>query len=70
MNRFNTIFKKNQIFLWVGVALVLGGEALPIHEFKHETTSIRTNIVQLLGFVFTLIPFVVWFFQRKKEVLK
>ena len=68
MRRFKTILKNNWVIFGVGLSLVIGGEWLPMREFKPwSNIELQTNIVQSLGVVFSLLPVLIWYVQRKKK---
>ena len=65
---FRTVLKNNSIIFSIGIILTIAGEWLPIREFKPWSgIELQTNLVQILGVIFCLLPVFIWFIQRRHK---
>lgn len=61
------IFTRNDIYRVIGICLVIGGQFLEKSVFSGFGIQIETNVIQVSGLVFILLPFLLRYISTKKD---
>ena len=64
--QFKTVIKRHKYIVSIGIALIITGEFLPFHNYRVYESVFMSNLTQLTGLLFTCLPIIVWYLQRKR----
>lgn len=60
------LFTRNDIHRVIGICLVIAGQFLEKSVFEGMGIRIETNVIQISGLVFILLPFLLRYISSKK----
>jgi hypothetical protein len=61
------VFTRNDIWRYIGLAMIIGGQFADKETFVIAGNNIPTNLIQITGFVLMFLPHILRMFGNKKE---
>lgn len=61
------IFTRNDLYRVIGILLVVAGQFFEKSIFEGIGVRVETNVIQISGLVFILLPFLLKYISSKKE---